>query len=101
MLLPRSNDHHPSDSCLGDRSHPRCRSARVSGSFGGADEINLRSPVAFGHRQGRHASGPKPRPCVRGEPTGVCKLLAPIMASAMRRANRKDLTTLGRLLASR
>ena len=37
----------------------------------------------------------------RGEPAGFSKLLAPFMASAMRRANRKDLTSLGRLLESR
>ena len=37
----------------------------------------------------------------RGEPTGFSKLLAPIMTTAMRRANRKDLTSLGRLLDSR
>ena len=37
----------------------------------------------------------------RGEPTGFSKLLAPFMTSAMRRANRKDLTSLGQVLESR
>lgn len=34
----------------------------------------------------------------RGEPSGFSKLLAPIMESAMRRANRKDLERLKQLL---
>jgi hypothetical protein len=34
----------------------------------------------------------------RGEPSGFSKLAAPVMASAMRRANRKDLARLKRLL---
>jgi uncharacterized membrane protein len=34
----------------------------------------------------------------RGEPTGFSKLVAPLMASAMRRANRKDLATLASIL---
>jgi uncharacterized membrane protein len=34
----------------------------------------------------------------RGEPSGFSKLVAPIMASAMRRANRKDLVKLKSLL---
>ena len=34
----------------------------------------------------------------RGEPTGFGKLVAPLMAAAMRRANRKDLATLKSLL---
>ena len=34
----------------------------------------------------------------RGQPAGFSKLLAPFMASAMRRANRKDLTCLKNLL---
>lgn len=33
-----------------------------------------------------------------GEPTGLSRLTAPIMASAMRRANRKDLERLKRIL---
>ncbi len=37
----------------------------------------------------------------RGEPAGFSKLLAPFMATAMRRANRKDLAALRRLLESR
>jgi uncharacterized membrane protein len=36
----------------------------------------------------------------RGEPSGFSKLAAPMMASAMRRANRKDLATLKALLES-
>jgi uncharacterized protein YndB with AHSA1/START domain len=35
-----------------------------------------------------------------GQPAGFSKLLAPFMARAMRRANRKDLANLGRLLES-
>jgi hypothetical protein len=34
----------------------------------------------------------------RGEPAGFSKLVAPMMASAMRRANRKDLARLKELL---
>jgi hypothetical protein len=34
----------------------------------------------------------------RGEPSGFSKLAAPLMAAAMRRANRKDLQRLKRLL---
>ena len=34
----------------------------------------------------------------RGEPSGFSKLVAPLMAAAMRRANRKDLTALKALL---
>lgn len=34
----------------------------------------------------------------RGEPSGFAKVTAPVMESAMRRANRKDLATLKRLL---
>lgn len=37
----------------------------------------------------------------RGEPSGFSKLAAPIMAGAMRRANRKDLAQLKALLESR
>jgi Polyketide cyclase / dehydrase and lipid transport len=37
----------------------------------------------------------------RGEPTGFSKLAAPFMAAAMRRANRKDLAALRRILESR
>jgi hypothetical protein len=37
----------------------------------------------------------------RGEPAGFSRLAAPIMASAMRRANRKDLERLKRILESR
>ncbi len=36
----------------------------------------------------------------RGEPNGFGKLMAPFMASAMRRANRKDLAKLKRVLES-
>lgn len=36
----------------------------------------------------------------RGEPTGFSKVLAPFMASAMRRANRKDLERLRSILES-
>jgi uncharacterized protein YndB with AHSA1/START domain len=36
-----------------------------------------------------------------GEPTGFSKLTAPIMAAAMRRANRKDLRRLKEILESR
>ena len=36
----------------------------------------------------------------RGEPTGFSKLLAPFMAGAMRRANRKDLAALKKRLES-
>jgi hypothetical protein len=36
----------------------------------------------------------------RGEPAGFSRLVAPFMASAMRRANRKDLALLKRLLES-
>ena len=34
----------------------------------------------------------------RGEPTGFAKVAAPMMAAAMRRANRKDLARLKALL---
>ena len=34
----------------------------------------------------------------RGEPAGFSKVMAPFMASAMRRANRKDLAALKRIL---
>jgi hypothetical protein len=34
----------------------------------------------------------------RGEPAGFSKLVAPMMASAMRRANRKDLEQLKTIL---
>jgi uncharacterized membrane protein len=37
----------------------------------------------------------------RGEPAGFSRLVAPLMAFAMRRANRKDLQRLKRLLESR
>ncbi len=37
----------------------------------------------------------------RGEPKGFSKLVAPFMASAMRRANQKDLACLKRLLEER
>jgi hypothetical protein len=36
----------------------------------------------------------------RGEPSGFSKLAAPFMAAAMRRANRKDLAELRRILES-
>jgi len=36
----------------------------------------------------------------RGEPTGFSKLTAPIMARAMRHANRKDLRQLKQILES-
>jgi hypothetical protein len=37
----------------------------------------------------------------RGEPTGFSRVGAPVMAAAMRRANRKDLATLKALLEGR
>ncbi|HZM28928.1 MAG TPA: SRPBCC family protein [Acidimicrobiales bacterium] len=37
----------------------------------------------------------------RGEPSGFAKIGAPMMAAAMRRANRKDLANLRRILESR
>ena len=37
----------------------------------------------------------------RGEPTGFSKIAAPIMAKAMRRANRKDLRRITEILESR
>ena len=37
----------------------------------------------------------------RGEPTGFSKVSAPVMAMAIRRANRKDLAQLKRILESR
>jgi uncharacterized membrane protein len=37
----------------------------------------------------------------RGEPTGFAKVAAPALAAAMRRANRKDLANLRRILESR
>jgi hypothetical protein len=37
----------------------------------------------------------------RGEPTGFAKLAAPMMASAIRRANRKDLRRLKQILERR
>jgi Polyketide cyclase / dehydrase and lipid transport len=37
----------------------------------------------------------------RGEPTGFSKIAAPIMAKAMRRANRKDLQRIKEILESR
>ena len=37
----------------------------------------------------------------RGEPSGFSKITAPFMAAAMRRANRKDLARLRRLLEAR
>jgi hypothetical protein len=36
----------------------------------------------------------------RGEPTGFAKVCAPVMAAAMRRANRKDLTALAAVLTN-
>jgi hypothetical protein len=36
----------------------------------------------------------------RGEPAGFSKVAAPFMARAMRRANRKDLASLKRILES-
>jgi hypothetical protein len=36
----------------------------------------------------------------RGEPSGFGSLMAPLMASAMRRANRKDLQNLKTILES-
>lgn len=36
----------------------------------------------------------------RGQPTGFSEVAAPMMASAMRRANRKDLRRLKRILES-
>jgi hypothetical protein len=37
----------------------------------------------------------------RGEPTGFGKVLAPVTAGAMRRANRKDLARLKAILEAR
>ena len=37
----------------------------------------------------------------RGEPRGFSKLVAPLMAPAMRRANRKDLAKLKAILEAR
>lgn len=37
----------------------------------------------------------------RGEPAGFSKLVAPLMAPAMRRANRKDLAKLKEILEAR
>jgi hypothetical protein len=37
----------------------------------------------------------------RGEPAGFAKVMAPLMAPAMRRANRKDLTAIKQILESR
>lgn len=37
----------------------------------------------------------------RGEPSGFSKVVAPLMSGAMRRANRKDLAALKRILESR
>jgi hypothetical protein len=37
----------------------------------------------------------------RGEPSGFSKVAAPMMAAAMRRANRKDLEQLKEILESR
>jgi Polyketide cyclase / dehydrase and lipid transport len=37
----------------------------------------------------------------RGEPSGFPRLLAPVMAPAVRRANRKDLTRLKQILEER
>ena len=36
----------------------------------------------------------------RGEPSGFAGIVAPVMAAAVRRANRKDLETLKRVLES-
>jgi hypothetical protein len=36
----------------------------------------------------------------RGEPTGFSRIIGPVMAAAMRRANRKDLAKLKRILES-
>ena len=45
---------------------------------------------------GEHATRMTLRNC--GEPAGFSKLVAPLMAIAMRRANRKDLAALRRIL---
>jgi len=37
----------------------------------------------------------------RGEPSGFSRAVSPLLAAAMRRANRKDLACLKRLLESR
>ncbi len=37
----------------------------------------------------------------RGEPSGFSAVVAPIMAASMRRANRKDLENLRRILTQR
>jgi len=39
--------------------------------------------------------------CNRGEPSGFSRIAAPVMERAVRRANRKDLATLKRILESR
>ena len=52
---------------------------------------------------GRHAQTAARAWCseTSGEPAGFAKLGAPIMARAMRRANRRDLETLKHLLEAR
>jgi hypothetical protein len=47
------------------------------------------------------AGGTRMRLRNRGRPTGFSKLLAPLMAPAVRRANRKDLTRLREILENR
>jgi uncharacterized membrane protein len=46
------------------------------------------------------SGGTKMSLCNRGEPEGFSKLVAPLMAPAMRRANRKDLRRLKEILES-
>ena len=97
----------------------RQRSRSWPGSSAAGSRTPTRSPTASrraardGHQQGPFpmettytwtASGPGATRMTlrnRGEPAGFSKLTAPSMAAAMRRANRKDLANLKRILEAR
>ena len=57
-------------------------------------------PMETSYRWSDTAGGTRMTLRNRGEPTGFKKVGAPMMASAMRRANQKDLARLKRILES-